>query len=98
MTHILVALAEFERELIRERVMDGLKKAKKEGKRLGRPKTSVDVKKILELRLKGLSYRQIAKELKVSHTTVSRILNEDCESCRIDAGEGKNKCNKRRGA
>jgi DNA invertase Pin-like site-specific DNA recombinase len=98
MIHILAALAEFERELIRERVMDGLKKAKKEGKRLGRPKTSVDVKKILELRLKGLSYRQIAKELKVSHTTVSRILNEDCESCRIDADEGKNKCNKRRGA
>ena len=35
--HILAALAEFERERIRERVLAGLQRAKTQGKRLGRP-------------------------------------------------------------
>ena len=43
--HIFGAIAEFERELIRERVRAGLKRAKKEGKRLGRPPGSKDKKK-----------------------------------------------------
>ncbi|MDH7508343.1 MAG: helix-turn-helix domain-containing protein [Methanomassiliicoccales archaeon] len=60
---------------------------------LGRTKASIDVKKVLELRLKGLSYRQIARELRVSHTTIARVLKDDCESCRIDVGTDKNKCN-----
>ncbi|MCQ5375819.1 MAG: helix-turn-helix domain-containing protein [Methanomassiliicoccales archaeon] len=63
---------------------------------MGRSKTPVDVKKILELRLNGWSYRQIAKELKISPTTVARVLSDDCESCRIDGGESKIKCNKRK--
>src|SRR5688500_13660895 len=37
--HILAALAEFERERIRERVLAGLQRARNQGKRLGRPKT-----------------------------------------------------------
>jgi putative DNA-invertase from lambdoid prophage Rac len=73
--HILAALAEFERELIRERVIDGLEKAKRDGKKIGRPRSSIDIKKALELREKGLSYREIARELKASHATVARILN-----------------------
>lgn len=42
--HIFSALAEFEREVIRERTMLGLERAKKEGKQLGRPKGSKDQK------------------------------------------------------
>jgi DNA invertase Pin-like site-specific DNA recombinase len=38
--HILAALAEFERERIRERVVAGLRRAKAQGTRLGRPKTT----------------------------------------------------------
>lgn len=40
--HILSAFAEFERELIRERTIEGLKRAKSQGKSLGRPKGSKD--------------------------------------------------------
>ena len=43
--HILSAFAEFERELIRERTLEGLKRAKSNGKTLGRPKGSKDKKK-----------------------------------------------------
>ncbi len=42
--HIFSALAEFEREIIRERTLLGLERAKKEGKRLGRPSGSKDKK------------------------------------------------------
>lgn len=42
--HIFSALAEFEREIIRERTLLGLERAKKEGKRLGRPQGSKDKK------------------------------------------------------
>lgn len=40
--HILSAFAEFERELIKERTIDGLERAKSQGKKLGRPKGSKD--------------------------------------------------------
>ncbi|MEM2943679.1 MAG: helix-turn-helix domain-containing protein [Methanomassiliicoccales archaeon] len=56
---------------------------------MGRSRSSIDVKRILELRLNGMSYRQIAREMGVSHSTVARILNDDCEACRIDAGGGQ---------
>ncbi len=42
---ILSAFAEFERELIRERTVEGIRRAKKNGKSLGRPKGSKDKKK-----------------------------------------------------
>lgn len=42
---ILSAFAEFERELIRERTIEGLRRAKKQGKQMGRPKGSKDSKK-----------------------------------------------------
>jgi len=43
--HILCAFAEFEREIIRERTLDGLERAKAEGKCLGRPAGSKDTKR-----------------------------------------------------
>lgn len=43
--HILSAFAEFERELIRERTIEGLKRAKLQGKQAGRPRGSKDTKK-----------------------------------------------------
>lgn len=43
--HIFGAIAEFERELIRERIILGLERAKKQGKKVGRPKGSKDKKK-----------------------------------------------------
>jgi len=73
---VIAAVAELERSLIRERVIMGLQRAKAQGKRLGRPSgTKASVKKIQKLKSQGLSIRQIASEMKVSKSTVSRLLN-----------------------
>jgi DNA invertase Pin-like site-specific DNA recombinase len=73
--HVLAAIAEFEREMIRERVRSGMAAAKQRGTRsgnpIGRPKqTASQVSDMRRLRKKGLSYRQIAKQLGVSPATV----------------------------
>ncbi len=76
MLSILGGVAEFERSLISERTKDGLARARAAGKRLGRPRISVDRARILELRAQGLGYRRIADRLGVSHQTVlNRLKN-----------------------
>jgi len=72
MFQIIVAMAEFERALIQERVRAGLAHARAKGKRLGRPRVNVSESRILDLRNAGLSWRAIAKELKVGTGTVHR--------------------------
>ena len=58
--HILASVAEFERELICERVRAGVSNAKKNGKLLGRPRRVVRRDLIVERRAAGLSWRAIA--------------------------------------
>jgi len=70
--HILAALAEFERERIRERVLAGLDRARKLGVRLGRPRRAVPSAALQ--RLQGLPVRQAAKQLGVSRSTAQRWL------------------------
>src|SRR3989344_3665948 len=65
MFQLIGAFAEFERELIRERVCLGLKRAKEQGKTLGRHKRDIDLKLISKYQLNGLSLRKIAKLCKV---------------------------------
>ena len=71
---VIAAVAELERSIIRERVVMGLDRAKRQGKRLGRPKTFVSESKIQQLASDGLSLRQIAEHMGVSHTKVARLL------------------------
>ncbi len=68
--HILAAVAEFERELIRERVTAGVRAAKAKGKQLGRPKRVFRRDEAERLRAEGWSWRKIAAELDVPVTTV----------------------------
>jgi putative DNA-invertase from lambdoid prophage Rac len=68
--HILMSVAEFEREIIRERVACGLKMAKAKGKRLGRPKRVFRRDEAIQMRAAGVSWRKIAKELGVPLSTV----------------------------
>jgi DNA invertase Pin-like site-specific DNA recombinase len=67
---VLGAVAELERSLIAERVRAGLRNARAKGKRLGRPRVSVDVARIATLRASGASWPKIACELGVSVGTV----------------------------
>jgi DNA invertase Pin-like site-specific DNA recombinase len=76
---IFSAIAEFEAALTRERVKSGLANAKARGKKLGRqpgltPKIKRLTPKVLELVESGRSYREIAKELKISKNTVMEIV------------------------
>jgi len=73
--HIMAAFAELERELIRERVIAGLRAAKHQGKRLGRPKKVFDRSRILELRQLGRSVRAIAKEMEISIATAHELIS-----------------------
>jgi len=73
---VIAAVAELERSLIRERVMMGINRARAEGTRLGRPPGSkADTKRIQILKSQGLSTRQIASEMNVSKSTISRLLS-----------------------
>ena len=70
----LGAVAEFERELIRERVMAGLDRAKANGQKLGRPRVGFDFSKAIELRQEGMGYKRISDLLKVPRSTIFRHL------------------------
>jgi DNA invertase Pin-like site-specific DNA recombinase len=72
---ILGSLAEFEKSIIRERIMAGIKHARNKGKRLGRPRLHRE-HEILRLRGQGLSHRQIARRLGVSKGLVYRVLKD----------------------
>ena len=74
--HIFSALASFEREIIRSRVMAGLARVKAEGKKLGRPSNVNENTKIAVklLREKGTSIHNIAKQLRIGVGTTQRLL------------------------
>ena len=75
--HILCAVAEFEREIIRERVNAGLAAAKKKGVRLGRPATlDAHREDIARLRAIGGTGRAIAAELSLPVGSVFQVLRE----------------------
>jgi DNA invertase Pin-like site-specific DNA recombinase len=74
--HVLAALSEFERDLIRERTQAGLDLARKRGKKFGRP-LATDSKqraRIVRLRKSGHSLRVIAERVGVGRGTVERVL------------------------
>lgn len=72
--HILASVAEFERELIRERVRAGVKSAKHKGKQLGRRRAVFDRSRAAEMYASGASLREIAAALQVGRGTVHRFL------------------------
>lgn len=76
MFQIMGAFAEFERELIRDRVKAGMARATAQGKDCGRRKKVFRRDQALELRAAGKSLREIAAELGVSHGTIRNVLNE----------------------
>jgi DNA invertase Pin-like site-specific DNA recombinase len=73
---IIGAVAEFEKDIIRERVRAGLENARQKGKRLGRPSVNDDIfQQALILRKEGLSFRKIEKELGVGEGTIRKRIN-----------------------
>ena len=73
---IVGAIAELERSLIIERVRAGMRRAKLEGRRIGRHPLELDREAILRDRQRGQSLGQLAKTYRVSRATVHRVLHE----------------------
>ena len=69
---IFASIAEFERELIRDRVRSGLAAARAKGKPIGRPRVAVDATRISVLRSQGQSWTAIAVQLGVGEGTARR--------------------------
>lgn len=76
MMNMLATIAEFEHDLISERVKTGMDRAKREGKILGRPRTVIDKLRVKEMREQGLTIRMIAARLKVGKIAVERVVRE----------------------
>lgn len=73
---IVSAVAELERNLIIERVRAGLRRARLEGRVLGRRPIELDRPALLRDRARGLSLAQLAKAYKISRTSVARALRQ----------------------
>ena len=71
---IIAAVAEFEKEIVRERVLGGLDAARQRGQQLGRPRASIDLDEARRLLATGVSLRKAATKLGVGATTLTRAL------------------------
>ena len=69
---IFATIAEFERELIRDRVRSGLALARSRGRQLGRPRIAVDASKVAFLRAQGRSWASISTEMGIGRGTAQR--------------------------
>lgn len=79
MLHILASVAEFEREMIRERTLSGIRAAKAAGKQVGRPKRVFRRDEVVRLRdVDGLSWRAIAASLDVPLMTAVDAYKQTC--------------------
>jgi DNA invertase Pin-like site-specific DNA recombinase len=75
MFHVPSAIAEFERDLIREQVIAGIRRARAQGRHVGRPpKYRVDLTAAQELLAAGISLRGVARQLGVHPSAVRRAL------------------------
>jgi len=76
MFQLLGVFAEFERAMIRERVMSGLARARADGTRLGRPRVGPEVEAaILRERASGKGMRRIARDLGIGCSVVQRVIH-----------------------
>ena len=75
MAGMLAIFAEFEREILRERVRAGIAQARKEGRPHGRPRTArLKADQVIRLKAESVSQSEIARRLGIGRTSVRRVL------------------------
>ncbi len=74
---IISAIGELERDLIRERVVAGVRRAQAAGKHCGRPKVGLDLRPTVALLREGRGLKDVSSILKVSRATLRRRLQEE---------------------
>ena len=82
---MLAGIAQFERDLLSERVKSGLAAARARGKKLGRqpgqrPKSDKLAPQVIQAVAEGRSYRWIARDLGISKNTVTEIIKRHRET------------------
>ena len=71
---IISAIAELERSLVVERVKSGMRRARLEGRQIGRSRLDVDREQVIEDRRSGMSLTQVAKKHSISRASVCRLM------------------------
>lgn len=77
---IIGAISELERSLIVERVKAGMRRARLEGRQIGRARLDVDRQQVVHDRRGGMSLTQVAKRHKISRASVCRLMKEAANS------------------
>jgi DNA invertase Pin-like site-specific DNA recombinase len=73
---IISAIAELERSLVVERVKSGMRRARLEGRQIGRSRLDVDRQQVIQDRRSGMSLTQVAKKHGISRASVCRLVKE----------------------
>jgi DNA invertase Pin-like site-specific DNA recombinase len=83
---VISAIAELERSLVVERVKSGMRRARLEGRQIGRARLDVDRARVVEDRRSGMSLTQVARKHGISRATVCRLMKDAKGSdLRLDA-------------
>lgn len=80
---IVGAIAELERSLIIERVRAGMRRAKLEGRQIGRKPLDIDREQVVRDRCSGMSLRQVARKHGISRASVCRLVKEANSAVRL---------------
>jgi DNA invertase Pin-like site-specific DNA recombinase len=83
---IVGAIAELERSLIVERVKAGMRRARLEGRRIGRAPLKIDREQVIRDRHAGLSLSRVAQKHGISRASVCRLMKEANASTRLISG------------
>lgn len=80
---IVGAIAELEKNLIVERVRAGMRRARLEGRQIGRSPLNIDRQQIVKDRCSGMSLTQVAKRHRISRASVCRLVNQSTSNARL---------------
>jgi len=80
---LIGSIAELESDLIRERVRAGMRRAKLEGRQIGRARLDIDREQVVEDRRTGMSLTAVAKRHSISRASVCRLMKEAMSDCNL---------------